>query len=108
MAIRINEKGITRPKVVDPVRETLIGIAIVGYHTNKVHYVDREGRPLCGNSVRGMLFGDQWFDSYVEAEGVFYGKHYKHVCKVCRRMSVDVIQIQAESRQVKAEGSSNE
>jgi len=44
------------------------GVAIIGNPHNKFHYVDKQGKPLCGTKTGStQLFGDTWYKWHMNA-----------------------------------------
>ena len=63
-----------------------IGTGTIGHPHNKMHYLSREGKALCGNKVSGSIYGDQWH-GYAPNAYMRLSSERQWACKKCLSMS---------------------
>lgn len=67
-------------------KKVTIGLATIAFPDNKLHLIDKWGRPLCKRYgfLTGQLFGDRWFDKHYSA--VMAGIEQGRLCFYCRQL----------------------
>jgi hypothetical protein len=67
-------------------KKITIGLAAISFPDNKLHLIDKWGRPLCDryHFLNGQLFGDRWYDTHYGA--VMAGIEIGQLCFHCQKL----------------------